>query len=123
MDAESNYWLIWLIYLAASAGFYWVFWLLTRFQVAKWSSYSLRAVAAAVILTPWYASAQGETMAPALMVMTLDLITIGTEAAARSAIPLLLAIIAAEIAATLFYLILKRHRKLKKNHKILNKNK
>ena len=108
MAAETNYWLIWLVYLAASGIFYTVFWLITRFDKAKWTSYSLRAVAAAVILTPWYANVQGETMAPALMVMTLDLITIGTEAVTRSAIPLLLAIIGAEFVATVFYLIQKR---------------
>ena len=87
MDVEANYWLIWIIYLLASAIFYWVFWQVTDFDNAKWMSYSLRAVTAAVILTPWYANIQGETMAPALMVMTLDLITNGRGAVARSAVP------------------------------------
>ena len=108
MAAETNYWLIWTIYLAASGVFYAVFWLLTAFSTAKWLSYSLRAVAAAVILTPWYANVQGESFAPALMVMTLDLITIGTSAVGRAAIPLLLSVIASEIAATVFYFVQKR---------------
>ena len=108
MAADTNYWLIWFIYLAASGVFYAVFWILTAFKSAKWLSYSFRAVAAAIILTPWYANVQGESFAPALMVMTLDLITIGASAVSRAAIPLMLAIIAAEIAVTLFYFIEKR---------------
>ena len=110
MEVEANYWLIWIIYLVASAIFYWIFCRVTDFDKAKWTSYSLRALAAAVILTPWYSNIQGETMAPALMVMTLDLITNGREAVARSAIPMFLAIIAAEIAVTIFYFIQKSRR-------------
>ena len=108
MVAEANYWIIWLIYLAAGGVFFSLFWFLTAFKSAVWSSYSLRSVAAAIILTPWYANTQGESFAPALMVMTLDLITIGGEAINRAAIPLLLSVIAAEVAATLFYFIQKR---------------
>ena len=108
MEVEANYWLIWIIYLVAGAIFYWGFWLVTDFNKAKWTSYSLRAAAAAVILTHWYANIQGETMAPALMVMTLDLITNGRGAVARSAVPLVLAIIVAEIAVTTFYFIQKK---------------
>ncbi|MDD9890102.1 MAG: hypothetical protein OXU66_03040 [Gammaproteobacteria bacterium] len=113
MAAESNFLLIWIIYLAASAIFYWIFWVATRFDKAKWTSYSLRAVAAAVILTPWYANVQGTTMAPALMIMTLDLITMGSDAVARAAIPLILAIIGAELGASIFYLIQKRRARTK----------
>ena len=93
--------------LIAGAIFYGVFWLVTKFNKAKWTSYSLRAAAAAIILTPWYANIQGETMAPALMVMTLDLITIGGEAVPRSAIPLVLAIIASQIVVAIVYFIQK----------------
>ena len=108
MVAEANYWIIWLIYLAASGVFFALVWFLTAFKSAVWSSYSLRAVAAAIILTPWYANTQGESFAPALMVMTLDLITIGGETISRAAIPLLLSVIVAEVAVTIFYFIQKR---------------
>lgn len=107
MEVEANYLLIWIVYLIAGAIFYGVFWLVTKFNKAKWTSYSLRAAAAAIILTPWYANIQGETMAPALMVMTLDLITIGGEAVPRSAIPLVLAIIASQIVVAIVYFIQK----------------
>ena len=123
MEVEVNYWLIWIIYLVASAIFYWIFWRVTDFDKAKWTSYSLRALAAAVILTPWYANIQGETMAPALMVMTLDLITNGREAVVRSAIPMVLAIIAAEVVVTIFYFIQKNRAKVARpKFKISNQN-
>jgi len=111
MEADSSYWLVWMIYLAASALFYGFFWRLTRFRRVLWTAYSLRAIAAAIILTPWYANAQGTTLAPALMVVALDAMTIGSEAATRSIIPLLLAIILAEALATMIYFIKKRQYK------------
>ncbi|MDP6536241.1 MAG: hypothetical protein QGG02_07960 [Gammaproteobacteria bacterium] len=111
MEADSNYWLVWVIYLAASVLFYGLFWQLTRFRHARWTAYSLRAIAAAIILTPWYANAQGTTLAPALMVLALDAITIGSEATLRSIIPLVLAIILAETLATVIFLIKKRQEK------------
>ena len=107
MGVEANYLLIWIVYLIASAIFFSLLWLVTKFNEAKWTSYSLRAAAAAIILTPWYANIQGETMAPALMVMALDFITIGGEAVPRSAIPLVLAIIAAQIVVAIVYFIQK----------------
>ncbi len=110
MEAESNYWFIWLIYLAASAIFYPIYWRLTRFGRQRWLSYSARALMAALILTPWYANIQGATMAPALMVMTLDAITIGTEAAVRAMVPLLAAMLLAEVVATVFW-VSRRKRK------------
>ena len=111
MEADSNYWLVWVIYLTASALFYGVFWRLTRFRQARWTAYSLRAIVAVIILTPWYANAQGTTLAPALMVLALDAITIGSEAAIRSIIPLILAIILAEALATVIFFIKKRRYK------------
>ena len=110
MAAETNYWLIWLIYLAAGAVFYGIFWWLTRFERFKWVSYSLRAVMLALILTPWFANDEGRAMAPALMVMTLDAITIGRDAMGRAASPLLLAIVVAELIATLLYLVIGRKK-------------
>ncbi len=115
MQAETNYWLIWLIYLTAGSVFYVVFWWLTRFKRAMWITYSSRAVIAAIILTPWYANPQGEALAPALIVVILDAITIGSEAAIRATIPLILAITAAEIFATLLFIFKLRSIKYMKN--------
>ena len=117
MEAESSFWLIWLVYLSAAAIFYSIFWWATSFRKALWISCSLRAIAAAVIFTPWYASAQGETFAPALIVMLLDAITISGGAASRAAGPLVMAVIAAELLATLFYFVRKNSKKSEKTAK------
>lgn len=92
MDSIGNYWLFWTLYLGAAVIFTGIFWRITRFDRAIWASYSLRAVAIAIIFTPWYSDPEGSGMAPALMVAALDAITGGFEAAFRSFVPLILAI-------------------------------
>lgn len=111
MEAESNYWLIWMIYLAASVVFYLIFWWITRSRRALWTVYSLRAITAAIILTPWYANAQGTTLAPALIVLLLDIITIDSAAATRAAVPLVLSIIVAELVATILFLLRRKSKR------------
>ena len=64
----------------------------------------------ALIFTPWYVNTEVTTMAPALMVVTLDAITIGGSATARALVPLILSLIVAEVLATVFY-FLSRKRK------------
>jgi len=108
--AAPNYLLIWIVYLAASAVFLRVYWKVTAFKRLRWLSYSLRALMLAFTLTPWYASAQGDVIAPALMVLTLDAITLGLDTVARALVPLLLSLIAAELLATLIWFV-KRPRK------------
>lgn len=103
MEASHNFFLIWAVYLLASAVFYTIYWRLTAFRRRLWLSYSLRAVMAALILTPWYANTQDAVLAPALMVTTLDAITIGTDAAVRALVPLALALLGAEVLASLVW--------------------
>lgn len=111
MMEASNYWLVWLIYLLAAAAFLAVFWRFTRFTQATWLSYSLRAIVIAIILTPWYANPQGGVLAPALIVVLLDAITIGGSEAARATVPLVLAIILALLVATVMLVINKRRKR------------
>lgn len=110
METETNYWLIWLVYLLASACFYPVFWRLTEWRW-RWLSYSLRGLMAALMLTPWYVNDQSDVLAPALMVSTLDAITIGPAAAARATVPLVLALVFAEIVATILWALHRRRRR------------
>ena len=65
----------------------------------------MRAVIAAIIVTPWYANAYGTALAPAWMVVLLDAITIGNDVTVRAGIPLIFSIIVAELIATTMYLI------------------
>lgn len=100
---------IWLVYLAAAVVFYWLFWRLTDFR-RRGFSYPLRAVMAAIIFTPWYANSQDATLAPALMVVLMDTITIGSDAAVRAFVPLFLAVVLA-IVLSLVVLLVKKAKK------------
>ena len=93
MGSIGNYWFFWTLYLCAAVILTGLFWRVTRFEQAIWASYSLRAVAIAVVFTPWYSNSQDSGMAPALMVAALDAITGGFEAAFRSFVPLALAVL------------------------------
>lgn len=116
MESSGNYWMFWASYLAAGAVFYGIFWRITRFAQAAWLSYTLRAVAAALILTPWQTNSPEATLAPALMIVTLDSITSGTDAATRALIPLILAVILALLVAGILLIINKRRKKNKRNN-------
>ena len=111
MEIDNNFWLIWIIYAAAAALMYWIFWRVTAFQRARWWCYSLRGLMLALIITPWYANTEGTTMAPALMVMTLDAITIGGDAATRAMVPLLLALVVADFAVTIVYFLRRKKKR------------
>jgi len=103
MDSVDNYWFFWTLYLGASVLFTGIFWRVTSFERAIWASYSLRAVAIAVIYTPWYSNSLESEMAPALMVAALDAITVGFEAAFRSFVPLILTVLFGLLLAGAIY--------------------
>ena len=89
---SSNVIFAWTAYLIAGAIFYAFYWRITRFKKRILLSYCLRAVMLAVMLTPWYVSDQGSVLAPALIIVLMDTITIGPEAAVRAFVPLFLSI-------------------------------
>jgi hypothetical protein len=99
---------VWFVYLAAGLAFYVVLYRFTRFKRALWWSYALRALFLALALTPWYANSDSGTLAPALMVMTLDLITVGSEAAVRALVPLALSLCGSLLISTAIYFIQKK---------------
>ena len=105
MDSIGNYWFFWILYLGASVVFTGIFWRVTSFERAIWASYSLRAVAIAVIYTPWYSNSLESEMAPALMVAALDAITGGFEAAFRSFVPLILTVLFGLLLAGAIYFL------------------
>jgi hypothetical protein len=111
METESSYWLIWLIYIAAAVLFLNIFWRITRLQGWPWLRFSLRGLMLALIFTPWYANIEGTNLAPALMIVALDAITVGMSAAPRALVPLLLALVAAEVLATILFFAERRKRK------------
>jgi hypothetical protein len=123
MDSIGNYWLFWSLYLAAATCFTAIFWRITRFERAIWTSYNLRGLAVAIIFTPWYSNPQESVMAPALMVAALDAITGGFDAAFRSFVPLVLALVVALIVAAILALAKKRNtNKFYKNRELKDKD-
>lgn len=111
MGAETNYPAVWLVYLAAGLVFYGMFWRMTASIRSRWLRRSARAVMAALILVPAHTSQHSGTMAPALVVMALDAITIGPGAATRAMVPLVLGVIGAEIAVAAAHFAEKRRRR------------
>lgn len=61
----------------------------------------------AIIATPWYVSDTESIMAPALMIVLMDAITIGGEAAIRAFVPLFLSVILS-LAVVLIILLVRR---------------
>lgn len=114
MDSIGNYWFFWVLYLSASVLFTGIFWRATSFERAIWASYSLRAVAIAVIYTPWYSNSLESEMAPALMVAALDAITGGFEAAFRSFVPLILTVLFGLLLAGAIYFLKNKNRNYNK---------
>ena len=57
----------------------------------------------ALIFTPWYANSDGDTLAPALMIIALDAITKGLEDVSTALAPLLLALFIAELFAVFLF--------------------
>ncbi|MGI9251114.1 MAG: hypothetical protein ACR2PR_07950 [Pseudohongiellaceae bacterium] len=103
MNAIANYTIIWLIYLTASVGLMLLFWSATHFPRMPQLRYMLRAVMIALVYTPWFANPDNSVLAPALMILTLDAITIGPIAAVRTFVPLFLSTLFAMLVAGILY--------------------
>ena len=90
-ESQTSTALVWIVYLSSSAIFGAVFFHITKTDRFEFLSSMTRAVFLAAAYTPWYVTEANESLAPALMIFTLDLIT-GAGDPLRSLIPLLLAI-------------------------------
>lgn len=95
----------WAIYLVAGTLCYVLFYRATRRIRPGLLANLLRAVMIALIYTPWTVSTDQDLMAPAVMVILLDMITVGPDAFVRALVPLMLATLlalAVAIAISLF---------------------
>lgn len=97
----------WAVYIAAGAVCYIIFYRFTGAIKFKPLANSLRAILIAVMFTPWYVSPEADLLAPALMVMMLDMVTLGGSAFVRALVPLSMAIIFA-VVVTLSGAVIKR---------------
>ncbi|MEX0619861.1 MAG: hypothetical protein WDZ76_15170 [Pseudohongiellaceae bacterium] len=105
-----DYFIAWLVYGIAAAIFYFLFWKITQFRKHRLLSHSLRAVMLALIVTPWYVGPDGGFLAPALMVVVLNAITAGGEAAIGAFVPLFLAVVIAFLVALVEVIITRNKR-------------
>ncbi len=105
MTGETNYVLIWFIYLVSSLVFYLVFWKFAGLS-GRLPAWLLRTFMAALILTPVFPRTEGEAAAPALMAIALDSIASGPGAAARGLAALATGMVVAFMAALALFLAL-----------------
>ena len=110
MNDPAAYYIAWLVYLLAGVVFYAVLWKLTASRRPRLPVYCLRAVMLAIMATPWYTGTEGMAMAPALMIVLMDAITVSGEAAVRAFIPLFLATLTALVVAIVSFFLHRRSR-------------
>ena len=78
MITQNDILLISLIYLTAGVVFFLLFWRLISVLKFELLVYMLRGLLASLIFTPWFINLQETTLAPALIVAMLDMITLGS---------------------------------------------
>ena len=106
----ANYASFWVGYLIAAAVFLMLLWRWAVLPRRVLLNYSLRGFFIAALLTPWTANTSDPYFAPALMVMALDTITLGSQAGIRAFVPLLVALVLAQLVAVALWL--RRRRSL-----------
>lgn len=99
----ANYWLLWSLYIAAAACFIAIIWRVLYFKKHLLLTFCLRAATISILLTPWTSNVRDPYIAPALMVMTLDGITLGSGEAIRAFVPLLLSITTSIVVAVVLW--------------------
>lgn len=105
----------WAIYLIAGTACYVLFYKATGIIGFKTLANTFRAIMLVLIYTPWYVAADEDLMAPAVIVILLDLITIGGNSFIRAMVPLLLAMSAAVVLVWIIGIATVMLRKSAKN--------
>ena len=104
---------VWIVYLAASIGLYFVVSKISKYWVNEERKGYFRMVSAVILFTPATHSIYGtKALAPAFIVMFGELLTNGPKAAMAGLIPLLFALLVGAIAlATQAYIRVRRLEK------------
>ena len=92
MESLGDITTAWTVYVLLSLGALAVFWRITRAIPWKLFKNGLRAIIAALFLTPWTVSDGSTEWAPAIMVMLIEGVDQGVAAGSRGAQPILIAI-------------------------------
>ncbi len=107
----QDYLIGWAVYIVAGALCYVIFYRFTGAIKFKPLANCLRAALLALMFTPWYVSPDADLMAPALMVIMLDIVIVGGTSFVRALVPLTLAITAAVFIGLTFRFVKKPFQK------------
>lgn len=94
-----DYLIGWAVYIAAGTICFIIFYRVTGLLRFKPLANTLRAILISVMFTPWYISPEEDLLAPAIIVMALDLLTIGGTSFVRAMVPLILSVLFAVVVA------------------------
>jgi energy-coupling factor transporter transmembrane protein EcfT len=92
-----DYILAWLVYLIASVAMSFLFWKIIKKIFWTDLAYVMQVTFMAIIFTPWYVEADGNVLAPAIIIFVMDIVTIETVAGIRSLVPIAMAILLSTI--------------------------
>ena len=101
----ADYALAWVIYVLAALLFAFISWRVLQRFLRREFAYLLECLLLALMFTPCAVIADQPVMAPALMVLVMDSLTIEPKAAIRALIPLVLALGLAIIVALVLIVI------------------
>ena len=105
---ETEHLLGWLVYIAAGIACAFIWWHLTSYvRHGGWRDL-LRGVLVVVIFTPWFAGDSHEFLAPAVVVLLMDLLLEGATAGMKGGMPLLFSSFAMLMVLTVKALLFKR---------------
>ena len=95
----------WAVYLAAGTLCYVLFYRGTRWIRPKVLANLLRGIMIALIYTPWTVATDQNLMAPAVIVILLDMITQGVDAFVRAFVPLMLSLLLAIVLSVVISVV------------------
>jgi hypothetical protein len=101
MMEQSDYIAAWTAYLIAAVVFGVLAWRALRLLPWRELAYLLECWLLALMFTPWYVLDGQDILAPALMVLALDVLTLGPSAGIRALVPLVMALALAMIVTGL----------------------
>ncbi len=110
-----DYLIGWAVYIAAGTLCFVIFYRFTGVLRFKPLANTLRAILISVMFTPWYISPEEDLLAPAIVVMALDLVTIGGTSFVRAMVPLTLSILFAVVIALIGRVVTNKFRKPKRS--------
>lgn len=120
-----DYIVAWLVYLIAAVAISFLFWKMIKKFFWVDLAYVMQVTFMAVIFTPWYVEADGNILAPAVIIFVMDIVTIEAVAGIRSLVPIVMAILLSTIITMVSIttyrvrkvrrlLIIKKHRRTRK---------